>query len=211
MALENFFRAREPWLYLAAALGVLSVLSFWFPNAATDAVFSEVIRATTVIGFFTYFLSFLSQYKHHVPPILDRRDGWQWDLFFVAELTIFLLIVVAGGITGPVAMWVTDYIRTPIRLGTSACYGPLVFRGLLRAVNARNIPVAIMVGVIVLMMMSQAPVIYTNISGVYEAADFLVNRIASGPIHACGVIIALVSAVTAIRTLIGRERGFLGR
>lgn len=209
--IEKIFQSRTPWVYLTALFGIAAIMFYWFPFEPFKGINSEVMAMTAVVSFFMFALGAISQYLMHLPVISQKKQGWQWSAFFLGELTLFLLIVIGTGTKSDFTTWIVNYLRTPIALGVSTLYGPFIYRAVLKSVHAKNISVAVMLLVMLLVWMGYAPIFYSNIPGLYELGDFLQNRLASGSAHAFELIIALVSAITCIRLLLGREKGYLGR
>jgi hypothetical protein len=210
-AIDRFFRKREPWMYLTTVIGVATIVSFWFPSPQTNAITNEMTKMTSVISFFMLTLGALSQYLVHVPAIYNKKQGWLWDLFFIGELTIFLLAVIAGGVAGPLDKWINTYLRTPLGLGLACLFAPYIYRALLRSFTAKSIPVLIMIVITLVVWLGQAPLFYSNIPGLYGLGNFVQTGLSAGGGGVYQLTIGLVSAITCIRTLLGREKGYLGR
>jgi hypothetical protein len=192
------------------AFGFATVFAFFIPFKPLEAVSNIAIEGTAVVTFFALTLGAINQYAIHLPKIQEQKEGWAWSAFYLAELSIFIIIMVGIGSQSPLAIWITNYVRTPLRLGSSALYGPFVYRAILRSVHMKSRPVTLMIFIMVIVWMGYAPIFYSNIPGLYELGDWINSTLSSGPSHGYNLIISIVTVVTCVRVIIGREKGYLG-
>ena len=196
---------------MTAAFGVAAMLAFWFPLGPLEWISTEVVKSTTVITFFALLLGAVSQYLIHLPRIQQKTGEWKWSALFLAELTLFISVVLLSGMTSGTTQWIIDWLQTPLALGASAMYGPFVYRAILRSVHVRSKSVGVMILIMVIVWVGYAPIFYTNIPGLYELGDYVNSQLAAGTAHGFTFVVSIVSVVTCIRVLMGRDKGYLGR
>jgi hypothetical protein len=211
----DLFRRREPFLWLTGIVGLIVILGYWFNVPIIQTLYTEVTVMGKILFFFYLVLGLLTQYRHHLLVINERRmeppPNWMWSVYFLVIMT--LTVVVAGGlgVDHPLTDWIITYPQRGVSLGTSALYGPFLFLAILRSVNLRNWTIGVMIGVMVLIWMFQAPLWNMLLPWTFPLGEWISTVPSAGASRGYDLSVAIASVVVCVRILTGRESGYLGR
>jgi hypothetical protein len=179
----------------------------WTSTVVTDIQNWGIVLAAFALGFGAVNLTYL-----HTRHISRRTKGqWPFSIWLLLVIIIFAGTGIATGATSSAYSWLYNSSYFALSATVYSSLGFYMTSGIYRALRARNMESALLLIVGAIAIMRNAPAIAV-------AAPIVINMeawISAIPTTSAqrGIMIgaALGAIALGIRTMIGRETGFLGR
>ena len=194
---------------IAIAIGLIVLLSRFFPNVTLNALGYFFIDSAIIVAAFAIILGFFNIMIVHFKKIGNRQRDWPYSIILLIAMWIVLIFgLLDGGAASPTVRWIFQYIQFPIQATIASLLAFFVASAAYRAFRARNFESILMliVGIIVLLgqtplgasMWDQLPTIKDWILGVPSLAG------------ARGIIlgVSLGTVATGLRILLGIDRPY---
>jgi hypothetical protein len=198
-------------LIIILVLGVFMALQYFVPHASSEFVYEYALDWVIIIGVFAMALGLWSLFMVHFNKIQKKASGWGYSTIAILGL-VYMLI--AGGIwgieEGTPFMDFFWYIYTPIQATMFALLAFYIASAAYRAFRVRNILSTILLAAALLLMLRLIPL--GPLSGPIQNLDLWilsVPNLAAKRAIIMGVGLGIVA--TAIKVVLGIERGYLGK
>ena len=198
-------------LIIILVLGVFMALQYFVPHASSEFVYEYALDWVIIIGVFAMALGLWSLFMVHFNKIQKKASGWGYSTIAILGL-VYMLI--AGGIwgieEGTPFMDFFWYIYTPIQATMFALLAFYIASAAYRAFRVRNILSTILLTAALLLMLRLIPL--GPLSGPIQNLDLWilsVPNLAAKRAIIMGVGLGIVA--TAIKVVLGIERGYLGK
>jgi hypothetical protein len=205
---------------IVGIIGVFMAIQFFVPHQTSVELYTFLTDTTQIISVFTLVVGISSLVRVNMTRIERRSLNWQYSIVTIVGL--FLMLVVGffskewiftynspAGLQNPIFKHVFDYIITPIQASVFATLAFYVGSASYRAFRARSVLASLLLGAALIVMLRFAPLGLG--SYVYDTATWLMNvpNLAAQRAIVIGVGIGIVA--TALKVVLGIERGYLGR
>ena len=198
-------------LIIILVLGVFMALQYFVPHASSEFVYEYALDWVIIIGVFAMALGLWSLFMVHFNKIQKKASGWGYSAIAILGLAYMLI---AGGIwgieEGTPFMDFFWYIYTPIQATMFALLAFYIASAAYRAFRVRNILSTILLTAALLLMLRLIPL--GPLSGPIQNLDLWilsVPNLAAKRAIIMGVGLGIVA--TAIKVVLGIERGYLGK
>jgi hypothetical protein len=182
----------------------IGLFKTWGGNFLT---WSSLIRAITV-G-----LGFISILLYHGPKVMSMTNEpipgqWFYSLTAIVGMLLFAGLGVFLGVSSSQYQWLYAVFYRPVAGLSTAVSGFFALTAMYRAFRVRSLEAFFLIGPALLILLYDAP-IGTIIPGLGPVANYIFVYIASAAFRGFIAAASLGTLITSIRTIIGRERGYL--
>jgi len=205
-------------LVFAFLVGTLMLAQFFIPHPSFLTMYNLVLDWKQVVFGCTLILGVVSLMKFHVKRVETKARYWP---FSIVTLVGFFAMTISALIwktqSGPYR-WMFDYIQMPMQATMFSLLAFFVASAMYRAFKARTVNAALLLSAGVIVMLGRVPIgnyIAFDALGRHFALPQLSTWILDVPNLAAkrGILIGvgLGMASTAIKVILGIERGYLGK
>ena len=203
---------RQAPLLVTFLSGLLMVAVFFIPHHRAQIINTTLLEWTTVVYAFALILGSISLWRGHWIKIAARRRGWLYSVVTLVSLATITALGVWRGIgeQSPVGR-VYATVNSPLASTMFSLLAFVIASAAFRAFRARSAEATLLLITAIVMMIGRVSVgeiIYHRLPGITEWLLDVPNLAAKRAI-AIGVGLGAVS--TALKLILGIERGYLGR
>ncbi|KPJ50254.1 hypothetical protein AMJ40_03315 [candidate division TA06 bacterium DG_26] len=202
-------------LMICFVAGILMVIQFFTPPLRS--VYEMVLDWYIVILVFALAVGLQTTIYLHVNKVRRRVKGYLYSLVTLVSLVSMATIGLAGGIRqGSWFMWLFEHIQVPLGATMFALLAFFMASAAYRAFRARTLEATLLLVAAVIVMLGRVPIGYFLTKGLPEsiqipaATEWILmypNMAAKRGIM-FGVALGMIS--TALKVIVGIERGYLG-
>ena len=210
----SFIKSKGIPMIITFIVGILMIVSYYFGSSVVvlkDA--STVIQKWTVIvAAFALIIGLINISRIHVNHIIRRTKGqWMFSLWCLAIMYIMLAAGLLGTTKHPGYQWLYTWVFLPIDATMYSSLAFFISSAAYRAFKARNIESAIMLVSGIVVMLMNAPIGTIIWSGFPVIGSWIMKTPVVGAQRAFMITFVLGTVAIGVRTLLGMERGYLGR
>ena len=199
-------------IVLTFLVGATLIAVFFIPNPKAQAVNSELLLWATIVYAFALILGSISLWNTHARKIRFKLDGWPYSLVTLVALVVVTGLGVWQGVgEGTLVNRIYNMVNSPLASTMFALLAFFIASAAFRAFRARNVEATLLLVTALLMMIGRVSIgefIWKGFPGFTEWLLDVPNLAAKRAI-AIGVGLGAVS--TALKIILGIERGYLGR
>ncbi|MBS7637432.1 hypothetical protein KEJ49_00860 [Candidatus Bathyarchaeota archaeon] len=210
----SLLRQREIPIGITLIAGFLMLIDYYFraeiPQVA--GISTTVQRWAVIIAAFALLIGLINITRIHLNHLMKRTRG-QWIFSVWCLFIMYLMIVVGlfGTVRHPIYQWLYTNIFLPIDAAMYSILALFISSAAYRAFRARNFEAFLMLASGIITMMMNAPIGEIIWKGFPVVGDWIM-MVPNVAAQRAFLICAVVGAVSlGIRTLLGMERGYLGR
>jgi hypothetical protein len=197
---------------LTFAVGAALVALFFIPNYKAQAVNAEILEWATIVYAFALILGSISLWNTHARKIRLQREGWPYSVVTLVTLVVVTGLGVWQGVgEGSLVSRIYNMVNSPLASTMFALLAFFIASAAFRAFRARNVEATLLLVTAILMMIGRVSIgeyLWKGFPGFTEWLLDVPNLAAKRAI-AIGVGLGAVS--TALKIILGIERGYLGR
>ena len=219
--MSNILRRIEIPIALTIIFTLLQTIPYYFRWESNLKLVDPIEQASSIasqwvllIVAWSIFIGVISLLQVHGKTVQKRSKGWHYSIIVLVSC---IVMAIAGlpfaevglGIKNPVYTFLFNYAQSPLSATVFATIAFFITSAAYRSFRAKNIEATIVLVAGLLMVMSNAPlftatlpVVKTIGQWIYDVPNMATNRAVT-----IGGALGLVAL--AIRTLLGRERGYL--
>lgn len=210
----SLIKSRGIPMTITFVVGILMIVSYYFGSSVVvlkDA--STVVQKWTVIvAAFALIIGLINISRIHVNHIIRRTKGqWMFSLWCLAIMYIMLAAGLLGTTKNPGYQWLYTWVFLPIDATMYSSLAFFISSAAYRAFKARNIESAIMLVSGIVVMLMNAPIGTIIWSGFPVVGSWIMKTPVVGAQRAFMITFVLGTVALGVRTLLGMERGYLGR
>ncbi len=199
-------------IVLTFLVGATLIAVFFIPNPKAQAVNSELLLWATIVYAFALILGSISLWNTHARKIRFKLDGWPYSLVTLVTLVVVTGLGIWQGVgEGTLVNRIYNMVNSPLASTMFALLAFFIASAAFRAFRARNVEATLLLVTALLMMIGRVSIgefIWKGFPGFTEWLLDVPNLAAKRAI-AIGVGLGAVS--TALKIILGIERGYLGR
>jgi membrane-associated HD superfamily phosphohydrolase len=204
------FRRYIP-LGITFVTGLIVSSSYFIKLPELQSTESMITSWVTFMGYFAAVLATIQlSYSYGMKIIKKDKD----TPYYAFALILFALMTIAGigfGINYPVYTWLYDNLYRPVTATILAMLGFYLLSATYRAYRVKSIALAFCIISCFLFLIATAPAGPALLPQVSIIADWIRDNVSTAGLRGYVIAAAIGAISLGIRTLIGRERGYLGR
>lgn len=207
---------------LVFIFGVFMIFQYFVPHEDSEWVYEFLLDWITIIGIFALALGIWSLISVSVDKIKNRRLNWQYSIVTLAGLFLMILFGFTAkvdgswglyfytqeGLTNPPFRRFFEFVLTPIQATMFALLAFYIASAAYRAFRARNLLASLLLLAALILMLRFSPGFGDYMS---KTANWLLNVPALAANRAIIIGIGLGMVATALKVILGIERGYMGK
>ncbi len=211
---------------LVFVFAVFMIFQYFVPHESSEWIYEFLLDWTTIIGIFALALGIWSLVMVSVDKIKQRREAWPYS--FVTLGGLFAMIIfgftakvdghwglhfyTSEGLQNPLFRNFFDYILTPIQSTMFSMLAFFIASAAYRAFRARNVLASLLLIAALIMMMRFFPYFGSDTGAFLSTvANWLLNVPSLAANRAIIMGIGLGMVATALKIILGIERGYMGK
>ena len=216
---------RQIPLALVFIFGVFMIFQYFVPHESSEWIYEFLLDWIYIIGIFALALGIWSLIRVSVAKIKARKTDWWYPIITMAGLFLMILFgftgyrdgslgfhfMTAEGLSNPMFRNFFDYILIPIQSTMFALLAFFIASAAYRAFRARNILASLLLVAALVVMLRFNP--YMGPIGPYvaDSASWLLKVPNLAAKRAIIIGIGLGMVATALKIILGIERGYMGK
>jgi len=216
---------RQIPLALVFIFGVFMIFQYFVPHESSEWIYEFLLDWIYIIGIFALALGIWSLIRVSVAKIKARKANWGYPIITLVGLFLMILFgftgyrdgslgfhfMTAEGLSNPMFRNFFDYILIPIQSTMFALLAFFIASAAYRAFRARNVLASLLLVAALVVMLRFNP--YLGPIGPYvaDAASWLLNVPNLAAKRAIIIGIGLGMVATALKIILGIERGYMGK
>ena len=216
---------RQLPFFLVFLFGVFMIFQYFVPHESSEWIYEFLLDWTTIIGIFALALGIWSLVTVSVEKIKFRREAWQYSIVTLAGLFLMILFgfvakvdgkwgfhfYTSEGLSNPMFRHFFDYILVPIQSTMFSLLAFFIASAAYRAFRARNVLSSLLLISALILMLRFNPFLGQYGEWVARTADWLLNVPSLAANRAIIIGIGLGMVATAMKVILGIERGYMGK
>jgi hypothetical protein len=198
-------------LVIAFIIGVILVFEWFIPTDIGDAVGTGLRESGIIINSFAIMAGVIGLYLNEIRKVSRRRNDWQYSVWMLLVVSIFILIGVPFGYGSPNYQWMYNSILMPLG---ATMYGSISFyiaAASYRVLKFRSVQSIVLLIPAMILILGNTPMITSVWSGFTDTGGWIMTNITQPVYTGIMIGVALGTLATGLRTLLGLETGWLGR
>jgi hypothetical protein len=187
------------------------IVQFFIPHPVSVGVYSISTSWVRLISAFALVLGAGSLIIHHTIRLQRRQKGWPYSIVTLVGLAVTLVLGLGWGMkTGRPEDVIYRNIQVPLGAAMFSILAFYMASASYRAFRARNKEATILLVAAFLVMLGSVPIGATIWSKIPLISEWILTVPNMAAKRAIGFGIALGSIATALKIILGIERGWLG-
>lgn len=208
---------RQIPLTICFIFGVLTVIQFFIPHAYSTAAYRMILDWYIVVYVFALVIGLQTIIHLHYHKIRRKTKGYWYSLVTLVSLAVMGAAGVFFGIEqGSFFMYLFEHIQVPLGATMFSLLAFFMASAAYRAFRARTLDATLLLIAAVIVMLGRVPLGYFLTKGLPESLQIpaVTEWILMNPNMAAkrgimfGVALGMLS--TALKVIVGIERGYLG-
>ncbi|MBS7651769.1 MAG: hypothetical protein QXD04_02500 [Candidatus Bathyarchaeia archaeon] len=210
----SFLRSREIPIGITLIMGFLMLIDYYFKAEIPQVAATSTIvqRWAVIIAAFALLIGLINITRIHVNHLMKRTRGqWIFSIWCLFIMYLMIIVGLVGTVRHPIYQWLYTNVFLPIDAAMYSILALFISSAAYRAFRARNFEAFLMLASGIITMMMNAPIGEIIWKGFPLVGDWImmVPNVAAQRAFLICVVVGTVSL--GIRTLLGMERGYLGR
>ncbi|MBD3403208.1 hypothetical protein GF420_09960 [candidate division GN15 bacterium] len=201
--------------------GAFMVFQYFVPHESSEFVYEFLLDWLTIIGGFAMVLGIWSLIRVSYDKIQRKRENWGYSVITLAGLFSMIFfgitnwqdgfgfyILQADGLNNPMFVHFFDYILIPIQATMFSLLAFFIASAAYRAFRARSVIASLLLLAALIVMMRFNPLFGAWIE---DVANWLMNVPNLAAQRAIVIGLGLGMVATALKIILGIERGYMGQ
>lgn len=204
----SLLKRREIYIGITFVTGILTILDFFLDIDLLNNLTATLTEWVVLLAYFAIVLGLVNLYVFHGKRISRKTPQWMFSAWLLFVTSIVILIGVTSGTQDPTYRFLFKNVYGA--LGPSG-YGIMAFfiaSAAFRALRTRTVESFILVLAVIFTLLYRAPV-GGIIPLIPEIGDWIQSVPSTGGMRGIIIGMAIGAIGMGLRTLIGRERGYL--
>ncbi len=209
-----WYKRIEIPIALTIVFCVFQLVPYFIVVPTWEAYSEEFVDWDAVMETFSLFIGFITLLMLHGRTVLQRREGWHWSAWVLITMIVYTIIglpIKSLGLGKGQTLFedIRTYVLTPL---SSAMYASLAFwiaSAAYRAFRARTAEAAVLLLSGTIVMLANAPIGTSIWPGFAPLKDWIFDVPNMATMRGVVIGSALGALALGVRTLMGRERGYL--
>ncbi len=204
---------KEIPMFIVLVCGIFMALQFFVPHSWSQFLYRYALDWLIVIGIFALALGIWSFIRVSYDKVQRRSEGWPYAIIALAGLfgMTFFGLWFMGGLESYMYRHFFSFIMIPIQATMFALLAFFIASAAYRAFRARSIlATVLLLGALVVMLLFN-PFLGPLGEPMAKLADWILNVPNLAAKRAIIIGIGLGMVATALKVILGIERGYMGR
>lgn len=198
-------------LTICLVAGVAMIIQFFIPHPASVRAYQVSTNWVRLISAFALVLGTGSLIIHHTIRLQRRQQNWPYSIVTLVGLLVALVLGLGWGLkAGKPEDLVYRNIQVPLGAAMFSVLAFYMATASYRAFRARNREATVLLVAAFLVMLGSVPIGTTIWSKIPIISEWILTVPNMAAKRAIGFGIALGSIATALKIILGVERGWLG-
>jgi len=191
---------------------LLVMVDYFLKIPGTGPVVKDLQNWGIILTAFALGFGAVNLFYLHTRHISRRTAGqWPFSIWLLLMIVVFAVIGVATGPTGPQYSWLYNASYFALNATVYSSLGFYMTTGCYRALRARNAEAALLLVVGAIALLRNAPAVAVGLPVIIPAEAWLSAIPTTSAQRGIMIGASLGAIALGVRTMIGRETGFLGR
>lgn len=204
----SLLKRRELYIGITFVTGILTISDFFLDIDLLNNLTATLTEWVVLLAYFAIVLGLVNLYVFHGKRISGKTPQWIFSAWLLFVTSIVIIIGVTSGVQDPTYSFLFKNVYGA--LGPSG-YGIMAFfiaSASFRALRTRTVESFILVLAVIFTLLYRAPV-GGIIPLIPEIGDWIQSVPSTGGMRGIIIGMAIGAIGMGLRTLIGRERGYL--
>lgn len=201
-------------MVITFVVGFLMIVNYYFGGSVPviKTTSTTVQKWTVIVAAFALIIGLINISRIHVNHLLRRTKGqWMFSLWNLLVMYVMIAVGLLGTTKHPGYQWLYTWVFLPIDATMYSSLAFFISSAAYRAFKARSIEAAIMLASGVIVMLMNAPIGSIIWSGFPVIGSWIMKTPVVASQRAFMITFVLGTVAVGLRTLLGMERGYLGR
>lgn len=204
---------KEIPLMIVLVAGIFMALQFFVPHSYSEFLYRYALDWVIIIGIFALALGIWSLTKVSFDKIKRRHEYWQYS--FITLGGLFAMIIFGFGVWGGQQSYMFrhffDHVMIPVQTSMMALLAFFIASAAYRAFRARSLLATVLLVSAVIVMLRFNPFLGPVGEPMGDIAAWILNvpNLAAKRAIIMGIGLGIVA--TALKVILGIERGYLGK
>jgi hypothetical protein len=190
---------------------IVFLIAYYFPGFGLSPVVTGLTKWTTIITAIAYWMGAASVAIMYGRRTMRRATGWYFDGWVLVTMFGTILLGLILGLNNEIYTSLVSATVSNFGILLYAMMVPFLFSAAFRALRARSIESTVLIISMVIVYLGQSPAGAEMLPVTETMKEFINKSFATGTGRAVLIANALGSAVLAVRAILGKEPGLLGR
>lgn len=203
---------RQIPIALVAVVSAVVMADYFLKITGTGPVVKDLQNWGIILTAFSLGFGAVNLFYLHGRHISRRAPGqWPFSIWLLVMVAAFAIVGVATGPNSPSYSWMYNSSYFALSATVYSSLGFYMTSGCYRALRARNVEATLLLIVGGIALLRNAPAAAVGVPGLIEVEAWLSAVPTTSAQRGIMIGAALGAIALGIRTMIGRETGFLGR
>ena len=205
---SNLFQKRIP-LAILSIMGILSVVSYYFPFLGLKGATDLFVKWTVIIGAIALWMGSISIAIYYLNKIRKKvSNDWPYAIWTLITMLITIVLAIVYDRKGIYLTWNTSTI-TAVQSAILSLQTVYVFSGAFRSWRIYRLEAYLLIGTMIIVFFAQSPIGPVFIPGIQYVKSYIGETISTGATRGMLIGSAVGGIILSLRTLMGREPGVL--
>lgn len=195
------------WIPIAVAIavGIVTLLSFFFDLPLLDALGATFIEWTIILTAFALLVGLGNLVLVHTTRIFRRNEpGAGYSIIVLITAIVVMVVGLFIGLNNSPMTWVFNYVYGPLQGAFFALAAFFLATAAYRALRARNLETTLMLLAALVVFLGQTPII----GALSDAKEWVLRVPSEAGVRGILLGVALGTLATALRLLVGLDRPY---
>jgi len=208
----SLFVRRQLPIVLVFVAAVLVMADYFLKIPGTGPVVKDLQNWGIILTAFSLGFGAVNLFYLHTRHISRRTPGqWPFSTWLLLMIVVFTIVGVTMGPTGPQYSWLYNSSYFALSATVYSSLGFYMTTGCYRALRARNAEAALLLVVGAIALLRNAPAVAVGVPIIIPMEAWLSAIPTTSAQRGIMIGASLGAIALGVRTMIGRETGFLGR
>jgi len=199
-------------LAICLGMGILMMIQFFVPHPASVAFYDLTTKWIRIVSAFALVLGVGSFVMYHTEKLRRRRTGWPYSIVALVAAAVSTVVGLAWGVkqTSPLQNYIFTPLLVPLNASMFAILAFYMASAAYRAFRARTKESALLLIAAFIVMLGMVPIGAAIWGKLPDLAEWILSVPNMAAKRAITFGVALGGIATALKVILGIERGWLG-
>jgi cytochrome bd-type quinol oxidase subunit 2 len=199
-------------LAICLGFGIVMMVQFFVPHPASVALYDPTTKWYRIVSAFALVLGVGSFLMYHTEKLRRRRTGWLYSIVALVAAAVSTVVGLAWGVqqSGPLQTYIFTPLLVPLNSSMFAILAFYMASAAYRAFRARTRESALLLIAAFIVMLGMVPIGAAIWGKLPDLAEWILSVPNMAAKRAITFGVALGGIATALKVILGIERGWLG-
>jgi hypothetical protein len=199
-------------LAICLGMGIVMMVQFFVPHPISVGLYDLTTKWVRIVSAFALVLGVGSMVTYHTEKLRRRRTGWPYSIVALVAATASTVIGLAWGVqqSGPLQNYIFTPLLVPLNSSMFAILAFYMASAAYRAFRARTKESALLLIAAFIVMLGMVPIGAAIWGKLPDLAEWILSVPNMAAKRAITFGVALGGIATALKVILGIERGWLG-